>query len=205
MKTRDRILITSLELFNTYGEPNVTTLQIADTLDISPGNLYYHFKNKSEIINELFGQFEKRMIELLDVPPGTTITLEDHWLFLHLLFELIAEYRFIYRDLVNILQRYDRLNTHFRRILNRKLDTTKTLLASLKAQDILQASQDEMEALCHNLVLTITYWSSFDILFKHPGDDVDLARGVYHVVAQVAPYLRDAERQEVEALGRQYL
>ncbi|WP_369602015.1 TetR/AcrR family transcriptional regulator [Hahella sp. SMD15-11] len=205
MKTRDRILITSLELFNTYGEPNVTTLQIADTLDISPGNLYYHFKNKSEIINELFGQFEKRMIELLDVPPGTTITLEDHWLFLHLLFELIAEYRFIYRDLVNILQRYDRLNTHFRRILNRKLDTTKTLLASLKAQDILQASQEEMEALCHNLVLTITYWSSFDILFKQPGDDVDLARGVYHVVAQVAPYLRDAERQEVEALGRQYL
>lgn len=205
MKTRDRILLTSLELFNTYGEPNVTTLQIADTLDISPGNLYYHFKNKSEIINELFSAFEKRMQELLDIPADAHVSLEDHWLFLHLLFELVAEYRFIYRDLVNILQRYERLNTHFKRLLNRKLDTTKTLLGSLRNQNILNASQEELEALCTNVVMTVTYWSSFDILFRQPDSDVDLARGVYHVVAQVAPFLRPEDREAVEALGRQYL
>src|SRR5690606_41552912 len=92
MKTRDRILHTSLQLFNEHGEPNVTTLQIADELDISPGNLYYHFKNKSEIIDELFASFESHINTLLDVPEDIA-GIDDQWLFLHLVFERSEERR----------------------------------------------------------------------------------------------------------------
>src|SRR5690554_7735767 len=126
MKTRDRILHTSLQLFNEHGEPNVTTLQIADELDISPGNLYYHFKNKSEIIDELFASFESHINNLLDVPEDIA-GIEDQWLFLHLVFETIAQYRFIYQDLVNILSRYDKMQPRFKRILNRKLSASRNI------------------------------------------------------------------------------
>src|SRR5690554_1339722 len=112
MKTRDRILQASLHLFNEHGEPNVTTLQIADELNISPGNLYYHFKNKTEIIDELFHRFESHINDLLEVPEEIQ-GIEDQWLFLHLLFETIAQYRFIYQDLVNVLGRYDRIQPRF--------------------------------------------------------------------------------------------
>ena len=46
MKTRDKIVIAALEQFNEFGERNVTTNHIAAFLEITPGNLYYHFRNK---------------------------------------------------------------------------------------------------------------------------------------------------------------
>ena len=66
MKTRDRILVTSLDLFNIEGEANTTTIDIANEMDISPGNLYYHFKGKDEIIRELFTQYELALSDTLN-------------------------------------------------------------------------------------------------------------------------------------------
>ena len=54
-RTAERILEVTLELFNRFGEPNVSTTLISAELNISPGNLYYHFGNKDEIVNEIFG------------------------------------------------------------------------------------------------------------------------------------------------------
>ncbi|MFE8071689.1 TetR/AcrR family transcriptional regulator [Marinobacteraceae bacterium S3BR75-40.1] len=205
MKTRERILHTSLELFNHCGEPNVTTLQIADEMDISPGNLYYHFKSKGEIVRELFEWYEHQINELLDVPE-VTITVEDQWLFLHLIFETVARFRFIYQDLVNVLSRYDDLQPHFRRILARKRTASLTICDSLRQQGMLNANDRELEALCEQISLTITYWLSFEVLSHlDDKDKVDLGRGVYQVMLLVAPFLREEERGMLEAMGQEYL
>ena len=124
-QTRQRILDTALSMFNLQGEPNVTTNHIADELEISPGNLYYHFRNKDDIIEQLFARYEERMDTALVAPEGRLRDLEDIWLQLHLVFEAIWDYRFLYRDLVDILSRNRRLRLRFARILKRAADNAR--------------------------------------------------------------------------------
>jgi hypothetical protein len=54
MDIKNQILKKSLELFNKYGSTKVTTNQIAKSIPISPGTLYYHYKNKEDIIRDIF-------------------------------------------------------------------------------------------------------------------------------------------------------
>jgi AcrR family transcriptional regulator len=52
--TRDRIVDAAIVLFNEDGVAAVTTNHVAEHAGISPGNLYYHFANKEEIVREAF-------------------------------------------------------------------------------------------------------------------------------------------------------
>ena len=42
-RTAERILEVTLDLFNRFGEPNMSTTLISAGLGVSPGNLYYHY------------------------------------------------------------------------------------------------------------------------------------------------------------------
>lgn len=205
IKTRDRILNASLSLFNSLGEPNVTTLLISDELDISPGNLYYHFKSKGDIVGEIFDSYEHEMVDLLAVPEDADISLDQHSFFLHLLFETVARYRFLYQDLVNVLSRYSQLQTRFRRILKKKTDGFRTLCESFRRQKLMTISDDEIHALCEQLTLTACYWSSFDSLSHlNDRDSVDPGRGVYQMMYLMLPYFGKNEQDQIAMMSRDY-
>jgi len=53
MHTRERIIEMAIRLFNEQGTGAVSTNHIAGALEMSPGNLYYHFRNKEEIIRAI--------------------------------------------------------------------------------------------------------------------------------------------------------
>ena len=101
-RTAERILEVTLELFNRFGEPNVQHDADLGRAGISPGNLYYHYPAKDELINSLFGRYEKALTEMLQAADDVE-NVEDAWLFFHMLFELIWQYRFLYRDLNDLL------------------------------------------------------------------------------------------------------
>ncbi len=205
LKTKERVLVVSLDLFNTYGEPNVTTLQIADEMDISPGNLYYHYKNKTEIVAALFHRFEEELSDLLDVPE-VDIGIEDAWLFLHLMFECIARYQFLYKDLVNILHRYEKISGRFRKLLLKKHLASLAICQSFARQGFLETGQQEVEALCRNMVLAMTYWPSYDIIREAgPEGNINLSQGVYQIMAMIAPHLRENERKSLQEISAAYL
>src|SRR5947207_6353694 len=112
-RTAEHIIERALTLFNRLVEPNVTTGDIADELNISPGNLYYYFRNKDDIIGELYAALDAQITPLTAVPPNRLPSADDLWLLLHLLFERMWEYRFFYRDLDEITSRNRRIALRF--------------------------------------------------------------------------------------------
>jgi len=206
-KTRERILEASLRLFNDFGEPNVTTTVIADDLNISPGNLYYHFHNKDEIVEAIFSGFEREIEEILSVPTNRQADVNDVWLFLHLLFEKIWKYRFFYRDLNDLLTRNRTLEIHFKQILSHKVLTATLLCQALVAVGAMRASENELRALSTNMAAIATYWLSFEYARDPRGkmENERIGRGVYQVMAMISPFLIGEARSLLERLSVEYL
>ncbi len=203
-RTRERIIETALALFNDFGEPNVTTTVIADELEISPGNLYYHFHSKDEIVNALFEAYEGEIEHLLSAPGSRPATAEDIWFFLHCLFELIWKYRFFYRDINDLLTRNRLVETHFRRILEHKVQTGTAICQGLVANGMLRASRGEIEALATNMTVVATFWLSYEHV-RNPRGTPDIGRGAYQVISLAAPYLQGESRHLLERLSEAYV
>ena len=208
-RTRERILAAALALFNRQGEPHVTTAVIADELGISPGNLYYHFRNKDEIIGELYAAFEAEVAPLLGAPAGRAPGVEDLWFMLHLLFERMWAYRFFYRDLDEITSRNRKLALRVADLLRRIEATVLELCRSLVRSGRMHGSDREIAALAANATLVATYWMSWQRVggahSKSGGDEVNLDLAAYHVLALFAPFLLGEGRALVERLGEDYL
>jgi AcrR family transcriptional regulator len=206
-RTRERILEASLRLFNDFGEPNVTTTVIADDLNISPGNLYYHFHSKDEIVNALFAEFEREIGETLALPSRRAPNVEDMWLFLHLLFEGIWKYRFFYRDLDDLLSRNRLLEVRFKQILALKVKTATALCEGLVATGEMKASAGEIQALATNMAVIATYWLPFEYARDPRRRDMGsgLGRGVFQVMSMMAPFLQGASRQHLQQLSKEYV
>lgn len=202
-RTPERIVEAALVLFNEYGEPNVTTNRIADELEISPGNLHYHFRTKQDLIGTLFGRFEQRMLELLRADIGDDASIEDAWLFLHLVFEAIADYRFIYRDLTELCSRDRGIAQRVRAILKLSLGTADNLLISLQRSDQFEATQHAREALVRTIVLVSSYWISFDQVLE-PEHEPRPDRAAWQVMSLVSPFLLGAAREQFEAIAAAY-
>ena len=206
-RTRERILETSLALFNRFGAPHVTTANIADEMNISPGNLYYHFDNKDEIVVALFSAYEARMLPLLTDPGSRRLDVDDLWLWLHLLIEEMWGHRFLYRDLDQLTSRDRALAMRFGTLLRKAAAAVVEWCRGLAGAGTLRASDREIDALAQNVILVAAYWSSYDRIRRAVVDaaDADAGRAAYQVLALFGPYLTGQARAYLDRLSADYL
>jgi AcrR family transcriptional regulator len=187
-RTRRRILDESLRLFNEHGEESVTTADIAAALGISPGNLYYHYRNKDQIVSELFGRLEER----LDIEPrvdgDAAQAIEDLWLYLHLMLEGIWDFRFFYRNLHGVARRDRRLRERFNRIARRSSPPSRPVQQASQRRERSARRREIPRARPATVLLVAT------VLARFPGTapraatmPADPGRGAYQVMMLIAP------------------
>lgn len=208
-QTAERIVASALGLFNRFGEPNVAATMVAADLGISPGNLYYHYPGKEDIVNHLFGQYLNDLQALLPASQDVK-DLEDAWFFMHSLFELVWRYRFLYRDLNDLLSKYRQLEQQVKQVLANKHAAFLTLLKRMTDQGLLTQNATERDSSATQMLVMLTWWLSYEYVRdpRHALEDANaqgrVSRGAQQVLGLLLPYLQAQPKAQLTALLQMY-
>ena len=200
MKTPERILVTATQLFNERGERNVTASDIALELDISSGNLYYHFKGKDAIVGALFQDYYRELASILATPIIESSFLEDEeplercWLFLTVLLEAMYQARFLYVNQSDLMQRYPDVDRGMRRLMSLKKQAASQLATVLLASVDIAAYPQRLKHVSNSMAMTLMYWLNYDQLSAGSAlQQQTIHRAVLQVLSHCAPYLGDTQ------------
>ena len=207
IKTSQRIANNSLELFNQLGERSVSTNHIAAHMEISPGNLYYHFPNKQAIISVLFSEYESLVLSFLHPPEGRLPNVDDKRFYLQQLLDAMWRYRFLYRDIEHLLHSDTELATRYRRFSQRCLAQAQAIYAGFVEAGILRMTPQQIESLSLNAWIILTSWVGFLCVTRENSDQLSeqaIKRGVYQLLVLESGFVTDQAREAVDELIKQY-
>jgi len=203
-----RIVEGARDLFNRPDGGDATTNHIAAHLGMSPGNLYYHFRNREEIVRAMFPRIEGEGLDATAPPAGGRLSARDfgerHLKGLHTLWD----YRFFFRDLNQLLARDPRLADEFRDYQRRLRAQYRGLFELLIAQGSMRApeAEDDLDRLVTDSIVIWTNWIPYLIALR-PRPEIarkDVVEGALHSFLVVAPYLERRFAAEARAVIERY-
>ena len=188
--TKTRILDMALKLFNERGAANVTTNHIAEALNMSPGNLYYHFRNKAEIVRGLFARIMEAWAENYALPPGKTPTFKTMDAMAAGNFEIQWRYRFFFRDLTLLLAADPELAAAYRDNRETGMANTIALLRHFISAGLMHPTDKRaLDEISQLLWLVGDLW----LVFKEAGggdpSEADMDHGVRLFRRILAPHM----------------
>lgn len=201
MSTRERIVDTAIALFNEQGTGPVTTNHIAQAMGISPGNLYYHFRNKEAIIRAIYARLRPAWEAASALPAGRPPTVADLRRVLADHFRIVWTYRFYYRELPALVRRDPELAREYREVRRAALANIEALLRHFVEAGVLivpdaDAALPELAQICWVL-------ADFWLPFAELGDDpAEIDRGVALILRVLRPYFSVATMSDLARLER---
>lgn len=206
MRTRDKIIQASIELFNLHGERQVTTNHIAAHLGISPGNLYYHFRNKNDIIRNIFNEYAKlldKSFAPIDADNDVIVSLSHYF---DTIFELMWKFSFLYANLPDILSRDAALQQRYMQVHATLIEKVRLLIQSLKEAHVIDIDEQDVPMFADSLKLQVMFWISYLRVQKASISikKAEAYRGVVMVLLQFKPYVCEPAMQAILDLQVHY-
>jgi AcrR family transcriptional regulator len=196
-RTRDRVLSAALELFNERGSSAVTTNHVAARAGISPGNLYYWFSDKDEIVRELYARYvaayERVWVagdsdgpdqgDSLDLTPDEVLArLADGA-------GLSRRYAFLARDLLGLLHADPLLASEYHAVRERRITQFRSLAGAWRARGLIRALDEQsVDDLVRALWIISETWLAFGEL---EGSHAQAEDGTRLLRVVLRPYLTD--------------
>jgi AcrR family transcriptional regulator len=143
-----------LVLFNEQGSGAVSTNHIAAAMEISPGNLYYHFRNKEDIIRALFERLFALWDETFQLSSDRALGLADFEGLIASNYQLIWDYRFAYREMAALLHNDPELQARYQEVRKRGYDGFAELIEAFASAGVLTRPESPQE----QMALTELCW-----------------------------------------------
>ena len=191
MNTKDKILHAALVLFNAQGTAAVSTNHIAEAAGISPGNLYYHYKDKEDIIRALFERLFAAWDVAFGLPTDRMPTLADVQALVRDNFRIVSAYAFAHRELVALLRQDTVLHDRFIAIRSRGYEGFREIVAVLTMSGVLKPmpASEDADRLAELLWLISEFWVSSLEVGGGSVDEAGMQRGVDLMLFALQPYL----------------
>lgn len=197
---KEKIIKASMKLFNQSGVHRITTNHIIDELKISPGTFYYHFKNKEEIIKNIFSRITSDFGELITSPadgsdfPGLVEMINR-------LYSLYYKYRFFYYDISMILDRDESLAEDYRNNYKVKAQMLRNFTMELENAGFLKkfSSSEEREIFIQNQWILTDFWLNFrKASFGTDSEQNMIEEGVKSYISYIKVYMTEEAKRKLE-------
>ncbi|MBQ4833984.1 TetR/AcrR family transcriptional regulator [Pseudoalteromonas sp. MMG010] len=206
MNTKEKIIHTSISLFNEFGERSISTNHIASHLGMSPGNLYYHFKNKEDIIRHIFALYRDHLnthFKPINTDDDAFLHLSDY---LDSLFELMWRFHFFYDNLGVILARDSQLKQDYIDFQSVLLGQVQRIVIGLRDSGMINIDEQDTIELAHTLKLTVSFWTPYVKARRVSGElaKEDIYRGILKVLALFKAYSTEKSLVKMNVLRDKY-
>ncbi|CAN5747605.1 TetR/AcrR family transcriptional regulator [soil metagenome] len=200
--TRERVVEAAIRLFNERGTAAVSTNHVAEGAGISPGNLYYHFRNKEAIIRAIFGRMDAYWEGSYALGNGADPSVEELRAMVEDTFSGLWEYRFFYRELGALTRRDPELAARHRKLRERGIADTEVLLLAFLEAGVLAGPEDPvaLSRLAKTLMLVAEFWMPFEETGSEALEHEPLREGVELMMQVLEPYLAVGEPAGVAGL-----
>ncbi|RLV61295.1 TetR/AcrR family transcriptional regulator [Parashewanella curva] len=206
MKTRDMVIHASLELFNEHGERTITTNHIAAHLGISPGNLYYHFANKQDIIQEIFSLFEKHINENIKPSEEKEFHAGSMMAYLDAAFVALWKFRFFYVNLHDILLKDDQLKKRYLKLQQSTTHSISQILQQMVNAGLLCIPAEDVERLADTIRILMGSWIGHKLVQSNQKEikPSELFDGVSRMILIIKPYATEASSAMFSQMESRY-
>ena len=189
--TRQRIRDAARRLFNERGTSGVTTNHIAADAGLSPGDLYYHFGDKQEIIRSLFAEYAAAHAALWQPSADARENLAGLGENMVAVLDLSWQYRFFEREILGLARGDAELLAQYRAAYERRLGQWVSLGNQLADQGVLrpQASPTVVRELALCIWLIGQSWVAFLDVTGDGSDRDQVAGGAELILTVLGPYL----------------
>mgnify|MGYP000017221914 FL=1 len=206
MKTKDKIIQGSIELFNQQGERNVTTNHIAEYVGISPGNLYYHYRNKDDIIRSIYKLYEKNLDQMFQPQDSSSQGMDEMMYYLERVFYSMWQFRFFYANLPDILARDPQLHERYLVAQKSLYQRIVNTLKQVRSQGFITLDDAMIDDLAHTLKLVVAFWISYQHTQSLGGiTQATISQGVIKVFNVVKGYLTPSGLSNIQEIENKYL